>query len=149
MATHLRNEPGYWDRFPPDLEGMAEVAKAQGIRLSMHVLGDQGDETAPTALMLRMPPGYVLPKHAHPCNRLEVVVEGAMRVGDLTLGPGDVLSSNHSQAYGPHIAGPDGCTTVEIFSTRAGAHALMVESPDGLQTIDLAAAQAVAETNTL
>jgi hypothetical protein len=33
--------------------------------------------------------------------------------------------------YGPHVAGPHGCTTVEIFSSITGNGHLIVETDDG------------------
>lgn len=60
---------------------------AQGVRVSFHILGDATDDAAPTA-MFQMPPGLELPRHGHPCQRLEVVIEGTLHVGDRVHGPG-------------------------------------------------------------
>lgn len=145
MPVYSPDEPGYWDRFPPDLKDMKAVVDAQGVRVSFHILGDATDDAAPTAMMFHMPPGYELPRHGHPCQRLEVVIEGTLRVGDHVYGPGTVLASDDSTPYGPHYAGANGCVTMEIFSSRVGAHSLMVFGPDGAkQTVDLAGPDGVA-----
>jgi hypothetical protein len=89
-----------------------------------------------------MPPNYVLSRHAHRAERLEVVVEGTLNVGDRVLGPGDVMTAGYEEAYGEHIAGPEGCTTVEVFSQLVGMHQTIFATPDGMQLVDLADPQA-------
>ena len=56
----------------------------------------------------------------------------------VVLGPGDVMLSRRGEAYGPHIAGPEGFRTVEIFSTLAGAHNVLFESDNGNLEFDVA-----------
>jgi hypothetical protein len=75
------------------------------------------------------PPGYVLPRHRHASHRLEVVIQGSLEVDGRVLGPGDVMWSQAGEFYGPHVAGPDGALTVEIFSSSDGIGGEM-EDPD-------------------
>jgi hypothetical protein len=87
----------------------------------VYVLGDDPEAPeVPAVVMLDMPPGYVLFRHAHICHRFEVVVKGSLVAGDRTLRPGDVMTARPGEWYGPHIAGPEGCTTAEVFGTLDG-----------------------------
>ncbi len=100
------------------------------------MLGEADDLGAPAAVVLDMPPGYVLFRHAHLCHRFEVVVKGSLRAGDRELGPGDVMTAAPGEWYGPHVAGPDGCTTVEVFSTLDGVFRVRAESGEGPREYD-------------
>ena len=125
---------------------MAHVMEASGLTpATMHVLGDPADESAPATLIFTMAPNSVLPRHAHSCERFEVVLEGSLKVEDneLELGPGDVMIARPGEAYGPHTAGPEGCRTLEIFSTLAGAHSILFETPDGILSVDFGSPEAL------
>jgi anti-sigma factor ChrR (cupin superfamily) len=106
------------------------------VGLSLHVLGLPTDDNAPAALVFKMPPNFELPRHAHVCQRFEIVVEGSIQVGDRTLHPGDIMTAEPDEPYGPHIAGPEGCTTLEVFSTLRGAYVILFDTPDGLEATD-------------
>lgn len=99
---------------------------------------DDGTETmdAPAVVVLEMPPGYVLFRHAHICHRFEIVVKGSLQAGDRTLGPGDVMTARPGEWYGPHVAGPDGCTTAEVFGTLDGVFRVFAEAPEGAREFD-------------
>jgi hypothetical protein len=91
---------------------------------------------APAAVVLEMPPNYVLFRHAHICHRFEVVVKGTLEAGGRRLGPGDVMTARPGEMYGPHTAGPDGCTTVEVFGTLEGVFRVLSDSRDGVREFD-------------
>jgi hypothetical protein len=120
---------GYWDaseKFKP----LAD--RDDGLRLKLFVMGDEDDDDAPAALVIEMPPGGVIGHHAHDCERLEIIVRGSLQLPDGTmLGPGDVMVAKPWEFYGPHIAGPDGCVTFEVFSRASEAHAAHFRRPDG------------------
>jgi quercetin dioxygenase-like cupin family protein len=144
-----KDSPEYWDRYPAHLAEMGQIMEASELTpATMHVLGDADDETAPTALIFTMPPNSVLPRHAHSCERFEVILEGSLRVedNDLELVPGDIMIAHPGEAYGPHTAGPDGCRTLEIFSTLAGAHTNLFETPDGMVSVDFGSLEALNKT---
>jgi hypothetical protein len=95
----------------------------------VYVLGDDPEAPdVPAVVILDMPPGYVLFRHAHICYRFEVVVKGSLVAGDRTLRPGDVMTARPGEWYGPHIAGPEGCTTAEVFGTLDGVFRVMAET---------------------
>jgi hypothetical protein len=136
MAFLSKDDPGFWARCPKALEPLLQG----GLGASYFLLGDQADNP-PTAIVLRMGPNWVLARHAHDCHRLEVIVQGSLDVGERVLGPGDVMISEPGVAYGPHVAGPDGCTTVEVFTNYRASHVTLIETPDGLVECDLATAE--------
>jgi hypothetical protein len=122
--------------FSFDPSGMAAWVAAsatpgdtEGTRL--FVLGDTDDWTAPAVVILDMPPGYTLFRHAHTCERFEVIVRGSLEVDGELVGPGHVMTAAPGEFYGPHLAGPDGCQTAEVFSNLEGVFRILVEQPDG------------------
>jgi hypothetical protein len=142
----------YYESHPDDLQMLTEINAVSNLKTSTYVLGDALDDAAPTAAIIQYPPNWVLPRHTHACERIEIVIEGSIAVDELTLGPGDVMEARAGELYGPHVIGPEGCKTVEIFSTRRGYHLLTFETPQGdLVTQDIAgegAADAVAGAGT-
>jgi hypothetical protein len=140
-----KDTPGYWDRYPQHLSDMAQImAGAKLTPATMHVMGEPTDETAPTALIFTMPPHSVISRHSHLCERFEIILEGSLLVDDMVLGPGDVMIARPGEAYGPHTAGPEGCRTLEIFSTLAGAHHMLYETPDGPLSVDFGSFESLA-----
>jgi hypothetical protein len=138
------SDTDFWGRWPDHLRLMADVTEAVGLEGTAFVLGESNDEDAPAAAIMRMPPNYVLTRHSHSTERLEVIVAGSLDVGGgLVLGPGDVMQARASEPYGDHIAGPEGCTTVEIFGRLSGMHNLKFATPKGMLDVDLAAPGAV------
>jgi hypothetical protein len=128
MAHFGFNDPEYWE-VPEKYEPMVGLSDA--MRMSWFILGDPESEEAPAALVLDMKAGCVLGRHAHDCERFEVVVSGSLDVGDRILHAGDVMTARPGEFYGPHIAGPEGCVTVEIFSHARETHQVVYELPDG------------------
>jgi hypothetical protein len=93
---------------------------------------DEERFSSPAAHLLPMPPGYRLFRHGHPCYRFEIVVQGSLELGDGRIaGVGDVFTAEPGTLYGPHTAGPEGCTTIEFFSRLEAAYTLLYEGPDG------------------
>jgi hypothetical protein len=89
-------------------------------------------------VVVEMKPGFVIMRHAHPCDRFEVIVRGTLEAENRTLHVGDVMVSAAGELYGPKTAGKDGCTTIEMFGTAAGVTKRIEERPDGSTvTVDL------------
>jgi hypothetical protein len=102
---------------------------------------DSADSNAPAVVLLKMPPGYRLFRHAHICHRFEVVVEGTLEADGKTLGPGDVMTARPGELYGPHTAGPDGCTTAEVFGSLEGVFRVLADGPDGVREYNFLAGE--------
>ncbi|WP_069403461.1 cytochrome P450 [Mycolicibacterium holsaticum] len=119
-------DDSYWQAAPAGTSWAATVAaagEAQGFKTAMHALGDPTDEHTTVVVIVQFPPNYVLPRHSHQSDRLELVVAGSVEVDGYWLGPGDIWTSRAGEFYGPHTMGADGCTTMEL-ATVAGAHKL-------------------------
>lgn len=117
---------------PDWLQASLSDTMLAGAAMPLWMLDKTEDLSAPAAYMLKMPPGYRLFRHGHRCERFEVVVQGTLDVGDgRTARPGDVFTASAGTLYGPHTAGPDGCTTIEIFSALEGMFLLLYEGPGG------------------
>jgi hypothetical protein len=147
-AFFRKDMPGYWDRYPDHLRDMAQIMA--GSRLTpatMHVMGEPTDESAPTALIFTMEPHAVIGRHAHDCERFEIILEGSLLVDDMVLGPGDVMIARPGEAYGPHTAGPEGCRTLEVFGTLAGAHSMIYETPGGPLPVDFGSFESLAKSS--
>jgi len=109
-----------------------EPLGADASRIPVWHLGTAEDFSVPAAFLLRMPPGYVLFRHGHPCKRFEVVVQGSLEIGDGRVArPGDTFTAEPGELYGPHTAGSEGCTTFEIFSALDGMFRVLYEGADG------------------
>lgn len=125
------NDEEFWGHVPEDFKHIAGEGSMEGISISVYELGKAEDD-APVMTALHMAPGYRLPRHAHDCFRLEVIMQGSMDVGDgRILKTGAVMMSEPLTLYGPHIAGAEGCVTLEIFSNHRASHTTYVEGPSG------------------
>jgi hypothetical protein len=141
MPIHRMSDPEYWEN-PPSLATVAHQAN-QGLKFAgttFFVMGDVDSDpqsaTTPVAMVLRLGPGQVIVHHAHDCERLEIVVQGSIDVGDGgVLKPGDIMTAKPMEFYGPHVAGPEGCTTLEVFSNMHGCHEVSYKTVDGNVTV--------------
>jgi hypothetical protein len=60
------------------------------------------------------------------------VIQGSLEVGDgRTAQVGDIFTADAYTLYGPHTAGPEGCTTIEMFSSVEGMFRLLYEDANG------------------
>ena len=136
MAFISMDEAKFWEHCPKDLE---HVVQGGLTGLAYFLLGEKKDNP-PTVVALRMGPGWVLPRHAHDCYRFEIVVQGTLDVGERILKPGDVMVSEPDIAYGPHLAGPEGGATFEIFSNHKASYVTLLDTPEGRVECDVSTA---------
>lgn len=111
-----------------------ELAKAgmNAAAIPLWHLDKRDDWSVPAAYFLKMPPGYELFRHGHPCQRFEIVIQGSLELGDgRTATVGDTFTADAWTLYGPHTAGPEGCTTIEVFSAVEGMFRLLYEGENG------------------
>jgi hypothetical protein len=137
------DDPGFWGQCPADyLQPLITRSDRDGVPLSIFAMGDPHDPDSPAFAVFKMGPGQILPRHSHPCQRFEVIVQGSMEVqspeeGGMWLKTGDVMLASPDELYGPHMAGPDGFTVVEYFSRLAGLYDITLETRRGLWHRDL------------
>ena len=133
----MDEDPDYWQA-PARFRAIFEKLRSLGIRASYFPVGDPDNDNTPVAVVVEMQPGFVIMRHAHPCDRFEVIVRGTLEADDRTLHVGDVMVSAAGELYGPKTAGKDGCTTIEVFGTAAGVTKRIEECAGGnTVTVDL------------
>jgi hypothetical protein len=68
-------------------------------------------------LVVKYSPGSVVKPHYHHADYCSIVVEGSIEVTRHHEGVGTMRIVNAGTVYGPLVAGPEGCTVVEVFAT--------------------------------
>ena len=130
MPVHLNpDDEGYWES-PAELRRLVDRPTNNGVVLKYMPMRE-GDFDAPGGILLEMPPGFVLYRHAHECPRIEVVVRGTLEVGGTTMRQGSIMTAESHEMYGPHVAGPEGCTTIEFFESFAASWKTIYSTPRG------------------
>lgn len=128
MPNYSMEDAEYWEP-PEDLKPLADRTESR--EATLFRMGPNEDDS-PIAMVLKMPPDYVIVRHAHDCERLEVITQGSLYVDGRILRPGDVMIAGPGELYGPKVAGPEGCTTMEFFSRQKGiAGPITYELPNG------------------
>ncbi|CAJ1500563.1 hypothetical protein [[Mycobacterium] burgundiense] len=144
-------DDSYWQAAPegaPWAQTVVAAGELQGMKTAIHALGDATDEDTPLVVVIKFPPNYVLPRHAHRSDRLELVVSGSLKVDGQWLHPGDIWASSAGEFYGPHVMGPDGCTTMEL-ATVAGGHLLSFEVDGAAVDVDFSDPASLAAVGSL
>jgi quercetin dioxygenase-like cupin family protein len=98
-------EPGEWTEVPEQ-------------RLKYHSFGlgqGKGGE-ATRVIVVRYEPGAEVAPHYHQADYCSIVVEGSIEVTRKTHEVGSMRTATAGTAYGPLVAGPDGCTVVDVFA---------------------------------
>ena len=128
MIHHRRSEE-YWQQGTERSRLTQQRLKALGGSFAAFSIGDGGDDE-PLASLLFMPPGFVLPRHSHTCHRVEIIIHGSLETPEGVVTSGDVMTSRPGVQYGPHVAGPDGALTAEIFGRADGLPSVYEEEMD-------------------
>ena len=133
----MEEDRDYWQA-PERFRALFDKMHSLGVRVSYFPVGDADNDSTPVAVVVEMKPGFVIMRHAHPCDRFEVIVRGTLETEDRVLRVGDVMTSVAGEMYGPKTAGKDGCTTIEVFGTASGVTKRIEERPGGkVETVDL------------
>jgi len=130
----MDHDAEFWQA-PDRFRVLFELAPKNGSPSSFFPMGDPDDDETPVAVVVNWEPGYVITRHAHTCERFEIVVRGRINDGTRDLVPGDVMTSHAYEFYGPKVAGPEGCTTVEIFSAATGVYQRVSEDENGVPRV--------------
>lgn len=132
------DNPGFWGQCPAEyLRPLITQSERDGVPLSIFAMGDPHDPETPAFAVFHMDPGTVLPRHSHPCERFEVILQGSMEVNSpeekgLALNTGDMMRAAPDELYGPHVAGPEGFTVAEYFGRIAGLYDITLDTKRGL-----------------
>ena len=74
-----------------------------------------------TDLLVKFPPGYVEPEHAHDGSHSVVVLEGLQIVRGEHMRPGDYVWAAGPEAHGP-FEYPEGCVVFASFRGGSSKH---------------------------
>lgn len=73
-------------------------------------------ENATLILVVDYEPGCVVGVHYHDCDYCSIILEGSINISHVDYGVGHMRFIKAGTVYGPLIAGPEGCTVVDIFA---------------------------------
>lgn len=93
------------------------LALGQGVKVKVYY---HDPETGHADMLIRFPPGYTEPEHAHASEHSVVVLEGLQIVGDHHMRPGDSVYAPAEVPHGPFHY-PEGCV---VFASFRGGSAL-------------------------
>jgi hypothetical protein len=92
----------------------------RGLKWSLLDFGPGHDEHRPAVLVVQYAASCKIRPHYHGCDYISVMVEGSMTVGGKAHEVGSIRIVKAGTGYGPLVAGPDGCTVLDIFADRTG-----------------------------
>ena len=72
-------------------------------------------------MLIKFPPGYVEPEHAHESSHSIVVLEGVQIVKGVHLHPGDYVWASGPEPHGPYEY-PEGCVVFASFRGLSSRH---------------------------
>jgi hypothetical protein len=67
------------------------------------------------SLLARWDPGMIVRRHGHRSDHVLYVVEGEVACGDRPCPAGTHIELPEGAAFGPFLAGPDGCVLFEVM----------------------------------
>jgi hypothetical protein len=83
------------------------------------ISSDPDDPDAPVVFRVEFPPNCVVAPHTHDTDYCEIILEGRQQVTRRWHEAGDIRIVQAHTAYGPLVAGEEGCTVLAIF--RSGS----------------------------
>jgi ChrR-like protein with cupin domain len=102
-----------WDE--PGTEWTYDAEKK--LKFARFRLGVDERGTATMMLVVKYEPGSYVPAHYHGADYCSIVVDGSIEVTRRNHEVGSMRFENAGTVYGPLIAGPEGCTVIDIFAT--------------------------------
>lgn len=97
------------------------------------VSADQDDKSAPVVFRVEFPPNCYVAAHKHETDYCEIILSGSQQITRQWHHAGDLRIVKAGTAYGPLVAGPEGCTVLAIFAEgRWPAVPLAEGKDDGL-----------------
>jgi hypothetical protein len=81
------------------------------------IAADQDDKAAPVVFRVDFPPNCHVAPHTHDTDYCEIILSGSQQVTRKWHHAGDVRIVQAGTAYGPLVAGPEGCSVLAIFAS--------------------------------
>ncbi len=145
MRQFSVREPAFWEAWPAHLKHLQDDYRSLGGGLATYFLGPE-DPASPAIVALGMAPGFTLSRHSHSCHRFEIVMEGSFDAGrGNVVTTGDAMISAPFISYGPHVAGPGGSKSLEIFGDYKASYTQALQTPDGVFHCDSSTVAGYAE----
>ena len=92
-----------------------EWTQGEGLQYVMERIGLE-PEGGTGVLVVKYDPGCKVEVHYHDCDYCSIVVEGSIEISHVMHGVGDMRFVKAGTVYGPLIAGPEGCTVIDVFA---------------------------------
>jgi anti-sigma factor ChrR (cupin superfamily) len=90
----------------------------EGVKVKIYY---QDPATQHTDMLIRFPPGYVEPEHAHDSSHSVIVLEGLQIVRGEHMRPGDYVWASGAEPHGP-FEYPEGCVVFASFRGPSSKH---------------------------
>ncbi len=94
------------------------LALGEGVQVKVFA---EDREAGHIDMLVKFPPGYVEPEHAHDSCHSICVLEGVQIVGGEQMGPGDYVWADANVVHGPYEY-PQGCVVFVSFWGASAAH---------------------------
>ena len=98
-------DPGEW-----------KVHEVFDLKSSGFMIGDPDNGDSVAVFVVDFAPGAVVGAHAHRVDYTSVVVRGSIQVTKKIETTGSIRFVTAGTGYGPLVAGPEGCTVIEVFA---------------------------------
>lgn len=101
-----------------------------GTRICILRLDGANDPSDAVLLAVWYEPNLRVPAHSHARGHVEVILEGSLRVGERMERQGSMRVVPPGFAYGPLVAGPEGCKALEFFPDLQAFLATEIVDPE-------------------
>ncbi len=98
-------DPGTWKNHP-----------LHDLKSCRFMIGDPDNSDSVAVVVVEYAPGAVVGAHFHRTDYTSVVVRGSMKVTNKVEQTGSIRFVTAGTGYGPLVAGPEGCTVIDIFT---------------------------------
>ena len=98
-------DPGEW-----------KVHEVFDLKSSCFMIGDPRNGDSVAVFIVDFAPGAVVGAHSHRVDYTSVVVRGSIQVTKKVETVGSIRFVTRGTGYGPLVAGPEGCTVMEVFA---------------------------------
>lgn len=109
MSEQKHQRQTSWDEL-----GFLELPN--GAKAYKFEVGSEGDQNAPVVFRVDFPPNCEVAPHTHDTDYCEILLSGTQQITRQWHKAGDIRIAKAGTAYGPLIAGPEGCSVLVIFA---------------------------------
>jgi hypothetical protein len=100
-------------------EALAFDPAHKGMGVARFFLGDPENPDTPLILITTYPPNFQVGAHKHTSEYVEIVLEGAVKIGRDWYTRGHIRQVPAGKAYGPLLTGAEGCTAAVVYRSNS------------------------------